>query len=200
MMNMSTTNEQSGSELLRKEISRVGAGMSGQAEDRYLLDVGAEHIVTHLRQAVKNGSEISPTLKLLLRLNDETVALAVAGLRDSAAKRGEALPEEARLADALAESYLDNHNMFIMLSAATRHLQALVRRLESRGVTAESDPACRTAFAIVTAFDLWRDEPENPAVNTLINELEEQIKMVVPSQSKAAPADRAAKEQTDEAG
>lgn len=192
-MNMTVVSEDTshGAELLRDEITSIGSSIARQTPDRYLESAATSQIVGDLRRAQEGGITFSPTLAMLLRLDDQTLSFAVAALRDHPRNGKKSSPADGvnkaqdALAGALAESYLENHRMSVLLSAAIGHLSALLKRLEKNKVTLESDVAGRDALALIGTYNLWRAEPDNPTVISLLNELAERVK---PAPSPTPPA------------
>lgn len=198
-----TTN--SNSSALRDEIISVGARAANQTPERYLATAATSQIVKDLRRAAESDAVLSPTLALLLKLDDLTFAYAIAGLREGAADDGAketaksfadlkpfvedgytAAEAKTALALALAESYLTNHHLSFMVEAATAYLSATLKRLEKHGVVLESDAASRDALALLGAYNLWREDPNSPIVNELLNELSERVKPAPPTAAVAA--------------
>lgn len=170
-----STNGERLSDGLRAEISTVGARASGRAAENYLAETTAEQVVEDLRRAVAGGAVVGTTLGLILRLDDATLGLILAALRDGAEAIGrrEEAGAQPDPVGALAESYMENYKLSAMLEAAVAQLSRLLARMERAGTVLESDAGTRAALRVVGIFTLWREEPEGPQVAGMIEELAE---------------------------
>jgi hypothetical protein len=182
-----TTSRTPYADALRSEIARAGAAASGRDERKYLEETDAHQIVSDLRRAEESGAAVG----LLLRLDDETAALAVAALkgRGAGGELAAGVGESARLADALAESYIDGERMRVLLGEAEEQIQRLLKRVERAGTVLESDAGARDALALLGTIKLYREEPENENVVGLIEGMAERARRLRPT---AKAADRPA--------
>jgi hypothetical protein len=175
-------------EKLRAELSALGASAEGLASDNYLRQTAPEQVIVDVRAAISKGAQPSPSLEAMLRLNDDTLALAIVGLRDAGTATAGDESSPASLSVALAESYLENYNMKVLLDGTVEQLRRMLKRAERGGAVLESDAICRDALAVIGAVNLWKEDRDNPLVAGLLEELAARVRL----ETTTAPPDDAA--------
>ncbi len=163
---------------LRNEIGAFGESYTGKAAARYLTDSAPAQVIADLRQAARTGGEaFSPTLSLMLKLDDDTLKLIIAALRDTTgAAAGQSPSEEtvndsALLTGALAESYIQQHRMSAMLSTTMDVMKRLLKRVERAGANLEAEAVSRDALRIIGTHRDWQANPDNPHILNVLDEL-----------------------------